>query len=102
MHQASFERVTIPEPLFPLGRCLLTPGAICALLRAVQLPVAFLIRHASGDWGLLDSHDWAVNQAALRTGERLFSRYLTAMGEDLWVTTEADRSVTTILLPSDY
>ena len=56
----------------------------------------------TGDWGLLEDEDWALNDEALREGGRLFSAYGTSKGQRLWVITEADRSVTTILLPQEY
>lgn len=62
----------------------------------------FLRHHASGDWGELDSEDIAENQFSLEHGLRLLSSYKTAAGEKLWVITEADRSVTTLLLPDEY
>ena len=39
--------------LFPLGQIVATPGALAALKRANQSPVAFLARHAGGDWAVL-------------------------------------------------
>ncbi len=50
----------------------------------------------------LDS-DRRQNDAALKSGEdRLFSSYQVAPGLKLWIITEWDRSVTTLLLPSEY
>ena len=84
---------------FPLGRIVATQGAIstfghegCFLL---------LSRHAGGDWGDIDSFDYRENELALRDGARLFSAYDTPAGR-CWVITEADRSSTCILLPSEY
>lgn len=88
--------------LFALGRIVATPGALEALERANQQPQQFLDRHAHGDWGDLDSDDAAENQFSLKNGFRLLSSYQTAAGEKLWVVTEADRSVTTVLLPEEY
>jgi hypothetical protein len=79
-----------------------TPGALAAIRAAGQSPADFLRRHATGDWGDVDGHDWKENQIALREGGRLVSAYQTTKGESLWVITEADRSATTILLPSEY
>jgi len=58
--------------------------------------------HAQGNWGDIDEEDAKANEAALRNRERLPSAYWTAKRECLWVITEADRSLTTILLPKDY
>ena len=84
----------------PLGRIVATPAA----LGAVSKPdiVAALRRHAVGDWGDVTPDDRAANDDALRSGERLLSVYRTASGTTFWVLTEADRSVTTVLLPDDY
>ena len=88
--------------LFPLGQTVMTPGAQEALQRAEQLPLIFLACHACGDWGDLDAEDKQANDAALKDGTRIFSAYHTVLGDKLWVITEADRSATTILLPSEY
>ena len=89
-------------PLFPLGQVVATPGALAALEEAGQLPQEFIHRHVAGDWGQLDEHDRLENQYGLRGGQRLFSAYTTKNGVRLWVITEWDRSVTTLLLPSEY
>jgi hypothetical protein len=86
---------------FPLGRILATPGALEAI-RAVGGDLLHLLsRHASGDWGDLDAHDRRENGRALKNGRRLLSAYPVGEGR-VWVITEADRSVTTILLPEEY
>jgi hypothetical protein len=58
-------------------------------------------RHASGDWGDLDTHDRLENEIAVREGFRILSAY-ELEGIRFWVITEADRSTTTILLPEEY
>lgn len=60
-----------------------------------------LRRHASGDWGKVCQEDKAVNDEALSDGNRLLSCY-DIDGRDVWVITEWDRSVTTILFPEEY
>jgi hypothetical protein len=64
-------------------------------------PFALLGRHVRGDWGDLDDEDKQRNDEALTLGSRIFSAYLVE-GVKFWVITEADRSVTTILLPEEY
>lgn len=59
-------------------------------------------RHSSGDWGDLTEEDRQSNEDALKNGERLMSVYTTDNNVKLWVITEWDRSVTTVLLPEDY
>jgi hypothetical protein len=91
------------QALFALGQIVSTPGALDALARANQEPHDFLIRHVTGDWGSeLPEDDKAENEYSLQHGFRILSSYKTAAGEKLWVITEADRSVTTLLLPEEY
>ena len=94
-------RGLLPE-LFPLGRRVFTPGAEEAMNDAGQEPGHFYHRHECGDWGEICRSDWEENELSLTEGFRLFSVYRTAKGVKLWVITEADRSVTTILLPEEY
>ena len=85
----------------PLGRVVATPGALEALSDAGEHPFAYVARHASGDWGDLCTFDRRENGLALRHGRRVLSSYSVGSGR-VWVITEADRSVTTILLPEEY
>jgi hypothetical protein len=64
--------------------------------------LAALGRHVRGDWGDVDDEDWQANERALTEGTRLLSVYRSGGGVKFWVITEWDRSVTTVLLPSDY
>ena len=80
-------------------------AAVSELVERGELnPVTYLRRHLQGDWGELDHEDKHSNDQALRLGNRLHSSYDTPMCDEprLWIITEADRSVTTLLLPSDY
>jgi hypothetical protein len=88
--------------LFSLGQVVATPGALTALQKAGQQPQEFLARHLQGDWGDLCEEDRQENALSLERGFRLLSRYNTSAGEALYVITEADRSVTTLLLPEEY
>jgi len=90
------------DPKFPLGMLVYTPGARDALEEAGQTATEFLLRHASGDWGDLGEEDRAENEFSLDKYLRLFSVYNLSTGQKVWIITEADRSVTTILLPSEY
>ncbi len=85
----------------PLGRVLATPGALRLLQDAGEDPLVYLARHASGDWGELDAHDRRENERSIRNGWRVLSSYPVGEGR-VWIITEADRSVTTILLPDEY
>ena len=100
--------------LFPLGRIVATRGALQQAREwgaahgrpdgELVLIASLLRRHASGDWGDLDPEDAALNDAAVRSGEeRVFSAYaLRWPAMRFWIITEADRSVTTVLLPEEY
>jgi hypothetical protein len=88
-------------PPLPLGKVVATPGALKLLLEAGGHPFDYLARHATGDWGELCAYDRRQNEIALREGYRLLSSYEVPAGR-VWIITEADRSVTTILLPEEY
>ena len=85
---------------FPLGRTYITRGALDAL--EGEDIFAGMARHARGDWGDLCPDDTQANDEALSTGARLLSAYHTGDGRKFWIITEADRSVTTVLLPEEY
>ena len=87
---------------FALGETFITPGAQEALDIAGETAIQFLRRHMSGDWGEISEDDAQENELSLREGFRLLSAYRTVKGQKIWIITEADRSVTTILLPSEY
>ena len=91
-----------PTPLFLPGQVVATPGALSALEANQCLPLDLLHRHLVGDWGELDPDDIQANEDALREGFRLLSNYPQADGSRIWLITEADRSVTTFLLPEEY
>jgi len=85
---------------FLLGQTVITRGANDELDQSDVLMA--LQRHTSGDWGDLGDEDKQANEDALKTGARLFSAYHSSKGTKFWIITEADRSATTILLPSEY
>jgi hypothetical protein len=90
------------QSAFELGQIVATPGALAALKKAGQQPGEFLIRHVSRDWGNLSEEDRQENDYSLEHGFRLLSAYRTNAGDRLWIITEADRSVTTLLIPEEY
>ena len=90
------------HPKFSLGQLLSTPGALELLEETGKNASTYLHRHLSGDWGDLCDEDKEANDQALIDGSRIFSSYEIGKGEKIWVITEADRSSTTILLPSEY
>lgn len=85
---------------FHLGTIVITPAAI-AEISPEDIFVA-VRRHACADWGNVDADDRKTNDDAIRLGNRLLSSYQSARLIEFWILTEWDRSVTTILLPSDY
>jgi hypothetical protein len=89
-------------PRFPLGRIVATPGALRALEQANQSPFEFLERHQAEDWGELCAEDKRENEFSVHNDFRILSAYRTRDDVKIWVITEADRSVTTLLLPHEY
>ena len=93
---------TSKQPAFELGQIAATPGALAALEKAGQHLGEFLTRHVNREWGDLSEEDRKENDYSLEHGFRLLSAYRTHAGEKLWIITESDRSVTTLLLPEEY
>lgn len=94
-------RLIAPDrPKFSLGRLVATPEALRHVSNKETMTA--VRRHLTGDWGEVGNEDKAANDRALIDGTRLLSAYSTAAGVKFWIITEADRSVTTILLPEDY
>ena len=89
-------------PLFPSGRLVATPGALALLEQTNKSPLEFLSRHLRGDWGDLCPEDKAENELSLKNGFRILSSYQVSETGTLWIITEVDRSVTTLLLPEEY
>ena len=98
---------------FDPGHIYMTPGAMDALTRAVQLPSEFILRHLNLEQGELDNGDHRCNKAAMKTGLRILSSFKTNQGDALWVISDAApaaeyggnpkiRETTTLLLPGDY
>ena len=87
-------------PLFAMGQIYITPGAMNVLNTAEVNN--FLYRHCHGDWGLVCAEDAEENWFSLQNGYRLISVYATYDEVIVWVITEDDRSITTVLLPEEY
>lgn len=90
------------KPLFELGQVVATPGAMEVISAAREDYTKLIHRHASGDWGNLEDEDKQANDYAVENGHRILSAYLIGVKDKIWIITEADRSSTTILLPSEY
>jgi hypothetical protein len=87
---------------FPLGQIVATPGALEAFREAGEEPETYLQRHVSGDWGTVCEEDKQENERSLVNGWRILSSYTLSNGTKIWIISEADRSSTCILLPSEY
>ena len=90
---------------FPMGQIVMTRGVNDEI--AENTPFSKFVpnslkRHARCDWGDLGKEDTASNNSALKTGGRLFSVYVEEGLKKIWIITEWDRSVTTILFPDEY
>jgi hypothetical protein len=102
------ETRTIDGALFALGRIVATPGALSTVSQ--ECIIACIRRHLRGDWGELGAADKETNDEAVCCGLRILSAYpidpqqpCAGYGDNtLWTITEADRSVTTALLPHEY
>lgn len=88
--------------LFSLGRVVSTPGALAFMMAHNVNAESLLHRHQTGDWGVLCDEDRQANAEAVRDGGRVMSSYPFGTDGKLWIITEWDRSVTTILLPMEY
>lgn len=109
------DMIGVNAPLFDLGSLAATAGALRALMKhrngsraAAMLDIANMLRrHCGGDWGELCAEDCEANDDAVTQGGRILSAYrINALAPEkagmVWIITEADRSVTTVLLPEEY
>jgi len=92
----------LSAPLFPFGRVVVTLGAVAALSDTGTDAFALLARHQCGDWGEVPPEDGLENDRSVHQGFRVLSSYVVGGGVRIWIITEADRSVTTLLLPEEY
>ena len=86
---------------FPLGSVVSTAAALHLLTQHKVSAFSLLTLHQSSQWGDVPPDDARANDRALTIGARVLSANSVG-GERLWIITEADRSVTTILLPEEY
>ena len=90
---------------FPMGKIVMTRGVndeIAENTLFSKFVLKSLKRHAQCDWGDLGREDTASNNSALKNAGRLFSCYIEEGLKKIWIITEWDRSVTTILFPDEY
>ena len=89
---------------FALGRIVWTRSVndrVAIDASFTKFVVDSLKRYANCDWGELSAEDKRENDFSLDKGLRIFSSYQTGNAR-IWIITEADRSVTTILFPEEY
>ena len=70
--------------------------------RAYEAIDFLLACHDSGCWGDLDAEDIKTNEWGIENGGTIMSVYKLNDGPTVWIITEWDRSVTTVLAPEDY
>lgn len=93
--------------LFPLGNIVQT-RAVAEYRMCIPKFNSFcrlsLNRHMLGIWGDLCPEDKILNDNAIHNGDRILSSYVYPDDPSLkiWIITEWDRSVTTILFPHEY
>lgn len=92
---------------FNPGQIVATPGAMEALQKNGVPASWFVARHLRGDWGVLPKSDVKANEDAIAGTDpenwaRVLSSYPLNDGTKIWIITEADRGVTTLLLPDEY
>jgi hypothetical protein len=85
---------------FRLGQLVSTQNVMSQLTQEDILMT--IRRHQAGDWGDVTENSQQANERALIEHTRLLAVYHAASGIKFWLITEADRSVTTVLLPEDY
>ncbi|WP_394230525.1 hypothetical protein [Shewanella colwelliana] len=93
---------TSARPLFDLGLIVITQGVKAILTEQNQSKLdRFIAAHSVGDWGEIAVSDRLLNDEAIVKSGRIMSAY-SLDNVRFWIITEADRSVTTLLLPSEY
>lgn len=93
-------------PKFELGRLTLTIGVDTKMKKDssfkkfVQVSLG---RYVQCDWGDTCDEDKQTADESLKDGERILAVYEhKESGTKIWIITEWDRSVTTILFPDEY
>ena len=98
---ATEQEDTQEQPLpFVVGHLRFTPGII-EMVPLIEL-LDGLDRHRRQDWGEVPAEDWEANNHAVLHGGRILSAYDTKEGTRFWIITEANRQVSTALLPLEY
>lgn len=109
-HTLRADQIDLGAPvLFSPGHIVATPAALALLQEHGASVPELLHRHLTGDWQAMCKADRDANWVAVLGGEtRVFSSFdiapksQTGKPSKIWVITEWDRSVTTVLRPEDY
>jgi hypothetical protein len=103
MKTDSSTRTLSSTSLFRLGQIVATPDALALLDRSGTDTLDLLRRHQHSDCGDLCATDARSNECAVSDGTCILSAYtLGDQNERLWILTEANRRVSTLLRPSEY
>ncbi|KFI12074.1 type I restriction endonuclease subunit M [Vibrio coralliilyticus] len=87
---------------FEIGELMLTSGVYHHLKNNIGASLdIFIYRHKNGDWGEVSMEERTLNDEATRNGGRIMSVY-TICSKKVWIITEADRTLTTVLFPIEY
>lgn len=100
LDESAAQLIKVKSKLFPMGQIVWTPSINEMLASGFNI-VPYIVRHAQGDWGDMDLADKKENDLSVSRHLRIMSAYETPAGK-IWIITEADRSVTTVLLPEEY
>jgi hypothetical protein len=92
--------------MFPIGRTVQTAGINNKCqndpMFAINIQNAFR-RYLNKDWGDLCDDDKKMNDEALETGDQILASYnIPQSAEKIYIITEYDRSVTTVLFANEY
>lgn len=90
--------------MFNLGKVVMTQGIVNIIdddpFKELELSQKLALYRA-GYWGNTCKEDCQLNDEAIKSNDRIVAKYL-FFGRDIFIITEADRSVTTILLTDEY
>jgi hypothetical protein len=91
---------------FELGQVLITQGIKEILDKNPILQITLDIHlesYQACSWGITNKDDRALNdKAVISNNDRIMAVYMLDDDIKIWIITEWDRSVTTVLLPDEY
>lgn len=97
-------RTIISEDRFKLGEIIILDGAYRLLQEAQKSADEFIERHVKGDWGNVDDADRVLNDKTLEFNfdRRIHSEYYLPTDERIWIFTQWNRALTSIVAPFEY